>query len=88
MQRIGRDPASPYPCGVLGSSPSSAVRWSTDVAHRGAYGASMSSLQFGKGVDVADKSPRKASPKKAGKTLKEKRQVKKDKDRTRKGMGA
>ncbi len=48
----------------------------------------MSSLQFGKGVDVADKSPRKASPKKAGKTLKEKRQVKKDKDRTRKGMGA
>ncbi len=36
---------------------------------------------------MADKSPRKASSKKAGKSLKEKRQVKKDKDRARKGLG-
>ena len=40
-----------------------------------------------KGVDVADKSPRKTASKKSGKTLKEKRQAKKDKEQARKGIG-
>jgi len=39
-----------------------------------------------KGVDMADKSPRKVASKKSGKTLKEKRQAKKDKVQTRKGL--
>ena len=38
-----------------------------------------------RGVDMSDKSPRKAASKKTGKTLKEKRQAKKDKEQTRKG---
>jgi hypothetical protein len=38
-------------------------------------------------VDVSDKSPRKVSAKKSGKSLKEKRQEKKDKLQTRKGLG-
>ncbi len=36
---------------------------------------------------MADKSPRKVSSKKAGKSLKEKRQIKKDKGRSGKGLG-
>lgn len=40
-----------------------------------------------KGVDVADKSPRKTASKKSGKTLKEKRQAKKEKEQDRKGIG-
>ena len=40
-----------------------------------------------KGVDMSDKSPRKTATKKAGKTLKEKRQAKKDKEQTRKEFG-
>jgi hypothetical protein len=40
-----------------------------------------------KGVDMTDKSPRKTTSKKAGKTLKEKRQAKKEKEVTRKGLG-
>jgi hypothetical protein len=35
---------------------------------------------------MTDKSPRKTTSKKSGKTLKEKRQVKKDKQQTRKGL--
>ena len=35
---------------------------------------------------MSDKSPRKTDPKKSGKTLKEKRQDKKDKEQTRKGL--
>jgi hypothetical protein len=35
---------------------------------------------------MADKSPRKATSKKSGKTLKEKRQEKKDKQQGRKGL--
>ena len=40
-----------------------------------------------KGVDMADKSPRKITAKKSGKSLKEKRQIKKDKVRLHKGLG-
>jgi hypothetical protein len=36
---------------------------------------------------MTDKSPRKADAKKVGKSLKEKRQVKKEKEQTRKGTG-
>ncbi len=36
---------------------------------------------------MSDKSPRKTATKKAGKTLKEKRQAKKDKEQTRKEFG-
>ena len=36
---------------------------------------------------MADKSPRKTASKKSGKTLKEKRQAKKDKEEARKGLG-
>lgn len=36
---------------------------------------------------MADKSPKKTASKKSGKTLKEKRQAKKDKEQTRKGIG-
>ena len=36
-------------------------------------------VQTGKGADMSDKSPRKSVSKKPGKTLKEKRQAKKDK---------
>jgi hypothetical protein len=43
-------------------------------------------LQAGKGADMTDKSPRKTASKKSGKSLKEKRQVKKDKEQTRKGL--
>ena len=39
-----------------------------------------------KGVDMADKSPRKVASKKSGKTLKEKRRDKKDKQQVRKGL--
>ncbi|MHB1711328.1 MAG: hypothetical protein ACYCV7_07990 [Acidimicrobiales bacterium] len=39
----------------------------------------------GRGIDMTDKSPRKAASKKPGKTLKEKRQAKKEKGQTRKG---
>jgi hypothetical protein len=35
---------------------------------------------------MTDKSPRKTTSKKSGKSLKEKRQVKKDKEQTRKGL--
>ncbi|MHB1823302.1 MAG: hypothetical protein ACYCTL_12170 [Acidimicrobiales bacterium] len=45
-----------------------------------------STLAAGKGVDMTDKSPRKAATKKSGKSLKEKRQAKKDKEQTRKGL--
>ncbi len=36
---------------------------------------------------MADKSPRKAASKKSGKSLKEKRQAKKEKESTRRGVG-
>jgi hypothetical protein len=36
---------------------------------------------------MSDKSPRKTASKKSGKTLKEKRQDKKEKEQTRKGLG-
>jgi hypothetical protein len=36
---------------------------------------------------MTDKSPRKNTSKKSGKSLKEKRQEKKDKEQTRKGIG-
>jgi hypothetical protein len=36
---------------------------------------------------MADKSPRKTASKKSGKSLKEKRQVKKEKEESRKGLG-
>ncbi|MGH9110132.1 MAG: hypothetical protein ACRDY3_11840 [Acidimicrobiales bacterium] len=39
-----------------------------------------------KGVNMADKSPRKIASKKSGKTLKEKRQEKKAKDQSRQGL--
>jgi hypothetical protein len=39
-----------------------------------------------RGVDMADKSPRKVASKKSGKTLKEKRRDKKDKQQVRKGL--
>jgi hypothetical protein len=35
---------------------------------------------------MADKSPRKVASKKSGKSLKEKRQAKKEKEQTRKGL--
>ena len=38
-----------------------------------------STVVTGKGADMTDKSPRKTASKKSGKTLKEKRQAKKDK---------
>jgi hypothetical protein len=41
----------------------------------------------GKGVDMAEKSPRKVASKKSGKTLKEKRKEKKEKQDVRKGLG-
>ena len=41
----------------------------------------------GKGVDMSDKSPRKTATKKAGKSLKEKRLAKKDKEQARKEFG-
>jgi hypothetical protein len=44
-------------------------------------------LLRGKGADVTDKSPRKTATKKSGKTLKEKRQAKKDKEQARRGLG-
>jgi hypothetical protein len=40
----------------------------------------------GKDADMSDKSPRKTASKKSGKTLKEKRQDKKEKEQTRKGL--
>jgi hypothetical protein len=43
-------------------------------------------LQLGKGADMTDKSPRKAASKKSGKSLKEKRQIKKDKEQPRKPL--
>jgi hypothetical protein len=46
-----------------------------------------STLRGGKGVDMADKSPRKAASKKSGKSLKEKRQAKKEKESGRRGVG-
>lgn len=46
----------------------------------------LSTLHEERGVDMADKSPRKIASKKAGKTLKEKRQAKKAKEQTRKGL--
>lgn len=46
----------------------------------------MSKIGAGKGADMTEKSPRKASAKKAGKSLKEKRREKKDKLETRKGL--
>jgi hypothetical protein len=45
-----------------------------------------STLVAGKGDDMTDKSPRKTASKKSGKSLKEKRQAKKDKEQTRKGL--
>lgn len=39
-----------------------------------------------KGVNMADKSPRKTASKKSGKSLKEKRQEKKAKEQNRKGL--
>jgi hypothetical protein len=45
-----------------------------------------STLLRGKGADMTDKSPRKTASKKSGKSLKEKRQAKKDKEQTRKGL--
>jgi hypothetical protein len=39
-----------------------------------------------KGVEMADKSPRKVASKKSGKTVKEKRREKKDKQVVRKGL--
>ena len=45
-----------------------------------------STLPVGKGADMTDKSPRKTASKKSGKSLKEKRQAKKDKEQTRKGL--
>jgi hypothetical protein len=50
-------------------------------------GASRVRSQQGKGVDMSDKSPRKTATKKSGKSLKEKRQAKKDKEQTRKEFG-
>jgi hypothetical protein len=44
-------------------------------------------VQAGKGADMSDKSPRKTASKKSGKTLKEKRQAKKDKVERRSGLG-
>ena len=43
-----------------------------------------STLLAWEGGDLMDKSPRKTASKKSGKTLKEKRQAKKDKEQTRK----
>ena len=40
----------------------------------------------GRGADMTDKSPRKTASKKSGKSLKEKRQAKKDKEQARKGL--
>jgi hypothetical protein len=51
-----------------------------------APGAGRSTLVRGKGDDMTDKSPRKTASKKSGKSLKEKRQAKKDKEQTRKGL--
>lgn len=48
--------------------------------------ADASNLGPGKGADMTDKSPRKTASKKSGKSLKEKRQIKKDKGATRKGL--
>jgi hypothetical protein len=42
--------------------------------------------QVGKGADMTDKSPRKTASKKSGKSLKEKRQAKKDKEQARKPL--
>jgi hypothetical protein len=54
---------------------------------RSGSGASRLRSQQGKGVDMSDKSPRKTATKKSGKSLKEKRQAKKDKEQTRKEFG-
>lgn len=48
--------------------------------HFGEYAPSL------KGVNMADKSPRKIASKRSGKTLKEKRQEKKVKEQSRKGL--
>ena len=40
----------------------------------------------GKGADMSDKSPRKTASKKSGKSLKEKRQAKKDKEQAHKPL--
>jgi hypothetical protein len=46
-----------------------------------------SSMPPREGVGMADKSPRKIASKKSGKTLKEKRKDKKEKQQVRKGLG-
>ena len=51
-----------------------------------AHPTQRSTLVVGKGDDMTDKSPRKTASKKSGKSLKEKRQAKKDKEQTRKGL--
>ena len=45
-----------------------------------------STVAIGKGADMSDKSPRKTASKKSGKSLKEKRQAKKDKEQTHKPL--
>jgi hypothetical protein len=63
--------------------------WGTSLAGPALQwiGANRVRSQQGKGVDMSDKSPRKTATKKSGKSLKEKRQAKKDKEQTRKELG-
>ncbi|MGI8751109.1 MAG: hypothetical protein ACR2MN_02120 [Acidimicrobiales bacterium] len=61
-------------------------RLAVSLASGSAPGGWMSKIGAGKGADMTEKSPRKASAKKAGKSLKEKRREKKDKLETRKGL--
>jgi hypothetical protein len=58
------------------------VRW----RYGGARSTGGSKLSAGKGADMTEKSPRKPSAKKPGKSLKEKRREKKGKVETRKGL--
>jgi hypothetical protein len=58
----------------------------TDSGKRVGPGLNGGSLPARKGADMADKSPRKTASKKSGKTIKEKRQAKKEKQQPKSGL--
>ena len=74
---------------MLRNCPTFPTYWGTSLAGPALQwiGANRVRSQQGKGVDMSDKSPRKTATKKSGKSLKENRQAKKDKEQTRKELG-
>jgi hypothetical protein len=74
---------------VLASGADAQPRWLSRVGNSaGALPTAWAGVVFpqGKGADMADKSPRKTVSKKPTKTIKEKRQVKKEKQQAHKGL--